>query len=544
MKDPQLSPRLTRRDALRLSGGVAFTTLMPARSMAQENATPSADEGFFPSPIEGVPDAFYRYPENPQPSVAETPGNGGSVSLAFYSDKRIKPREDNQYWQELENRLGVELDITLIPGAAYAERMATMIAGGDFPDMVFILELLYPQATEFMIQGAFADLTDVLSEDARAAYPNLAAFPSYAFDNSTVNGVQYGVPSPTSLQPNVLYYRGDWLSAVGMDAPTNADEFLAMTDAFTNGDPDGNGSSDTYGTSFERLDPFSQRFVHAMFRVGAEGDGWIVNEDGSFTHAIETEEFRQALEFSRELWAAGVCHPDSLTQTSNEIREQLMAGSVGSGPNAFINMNLIRTEATKINPDAEILGLVPPGHDGGQGVAYNIGGFFGRWTIPTSSASDDARVEELIRITNYFGAPFGSEEYTFLVYGIEGVHHEVNDDGSRTLTQTGEEEVINLSLGGLNILYSPNRDEIKYIQDLMAEQTRVGLFSPTVNLYSPTSAEKAGELGQLYIDRKIAIGSGREPLESLDSWIEEWRSRGGDQIRSEYEAAYAEAQQD
>ena len=156
-----------------------------------------------------------------------------------------------------------------------------------------------------------------------------------------------------------------------------------MISTFTTGDPDGNGGADTYGTSFERLDAVSQRFIHSMFRVGAEGNGWIVNDDGSFTHAIETDEFRAALEYAREVWASGACHPDSLTQTSNEVREQLMAGTAGSGPNAFILLNFIRSEAAKVNPNAQIIGLAPPGHDGGEGVAYNIGGWFGQFCIPT-----------------------------------------------------------------------------------------------------------------------------------------------------------------
>jgi putative aldouronate transport system substrate-binding protein len=535
-----LNPRLSRRDALKLAGGAAMASMLPVGASAQD-ATPAAVDGMYPSPIEGVPNAYYKYPA-PFQTVTQTPGSGGTVKLAHLSDVRIKPRDDNQYWQQLEERLGVTLDVTLIPGAAYAERMATMIAGGDFPDLVFLLGLLYPQISEFQIQGAFTDVTAYLDGEARNAFPNLAAMPSYSFENSKLNGVLYGVPSPTSLQPNCLWYRADWLQTVGMAPPTNAAEFLQMIQAFAQNDPDGNGSNDTYGTSFERLDAVSQRFIHSMFRVGAEGDGWIVNPDGTFTHAIETPEFRAALEYAREVWASGACHPDSLTQTSNEIREQLMAGTTGSGPNAFILLHLIRTEAAKINANARIDGLVPPGHDGGQGVAYNIGGWFGQFAIPTPNGQDEARVQELLRICDYFGSPFGSEEYNFLVYGTEGVHHTVNDDGSRTLTQQGTEEVFNPSLGALNVLYSPVQEEIKYIQDLMAAQTRVGLFSPTVNLYSPAAAEKAGELGQMYTDRKIAISTGREGMESLDDWIADWKSRGGDEIRKEYEEAYAQAQ--
>ncbi len=540
MAQQNSSFRFNRRNALKAAGGAAAASIVFPRGTWAQDASPSADAGFFPSPIEGVPNAYYRYPD-PFTTVSTPPGKGGTVKLAHLSDKRIADKADNKYWQELEARPGVTLEITLIPGAAYAERMATMVAGGDFPDLVFVLDLLYPQASEFKVQGAFTDVTQYLDGDARQAFPNLAAMPSYAFENSKLNGVLYGTPSPTSLQPNCLWYRQDWLDTVGLTAPTNADEWLNMISTFTTGDPDGNGGQDTYGTSFERLDAVSQRFIHSMFRVGAEGNGWIVNEDGSFTHSIETPEFRAALEYARSVWSSGACHPDSLTQTSNEVREQLMAGTAGSGPNAFILLNFIRGEAAKVNPNAQINGLVPPGHDGGEGVAYNLGGWFGQFSIPTPNNPDEERINELLGITDYFGAPFGSEEYNFLVYGLEGVHHTVNDDGSRTLTEEGNRDVFNPSLGGLNVLYSPNRDEIGYVQELMAAQTRVGLFSPTVNLYSPTATAKAGELGQLYTDTKIDISTGRSGMDALDTLISDYMSRGGDEIRTEFEEAYAQA---
>ena len=539
---------LTRRDVLRLGGAAALAAAVPGRdACAQADATPAATpaaaDGRLPSPIEGVPDAYYQYPD-PFPTVAEVPGRGGTVRLALLNDKRIASRDDNAYWQELERRLGVRLEVDLIPGAAYGERMATMFAGGDLPDLLHVFTLLSPQQAEFMVQGAYTDLTPYLDGEARQAFPNLAAFPSYAWENSKLNGKLYGVPSPTSLQPNALWYRADWLQKTGLTPPADAAAFLQMVDAFAKNDPDGNGRPDTYGNSFDTVNPFETRFVHAMFRVPAEGDGFgfALRPDGTFVNEIETEEFRAALDYMRQLWATGACHPDSLTQTSTDIREQFIGGQVGSISNAFILLGFMRSELAKVVPDGGVMGLIPPGHDGGRPVTYNIAGFFGQFGIPASVGGDEARLEELLRIANYFAAPFGSEEYTFINYGLEGVHHTVNDDGSRTLTQQGEAEAFPASLGGLNILYDPNREQIQYVQTLMAEQTAFGVTDPTFNLYSPTAAAKKAELQQLYFDRKIAIGSGREPLSALDGWISDWRSRGGDQIRREYEEAYRQAQ--
>lgn len=48
----------------------------------------------------------------------------------------------------------------------------------------------------------------------------------------------------------VTYVKKAWLDNCGLDVPTNYDEYLAMLEAFTTGDPDGNGvNGDTYGVS-------------------------------------------------------------------------------------------------------------------------------------------------------------------------------------------------------------------------------------------------------------------------------------------------------
>ena len=543
---PTNPPRMTRRGVAKLAGASTFA-LTWFRDLAAEEASPAASpavEGMSPSPIEGVPNAYWQYPE-PTTTVDAAPGSGGEVSVLLLTDKQIPDRDDNQYWQELESRLGVTLNMTFLPGAAYAERMAATFAGGDYPDLMNVYTLLYPQVSEFTVQGAFLDLTDYLDDAGRAAFPNLNQLPAYAYQNSRLNGRLYGVPNPTSLQPNGLWFREDWRAALDLPVPTDVTSFQAMLEAFTTGDPDGNGSPDTFGNASDSVNPFETRFVHAMFRVPAEGDGFgfAVQPDGTFVNEIETPEFRTALEYMREMWASGAMHPDSLTDTSGDIREKFIGGQVGSISNAFILLSFMRTELPKVVPTGQVMGLVPPPFDGtGNPVTYNIAGYFGQWSIPTAVNADEARTEELLRLTDYFAAPFGSEEYIFLNFGIEGVHHTLNDDGSRTLTALGETEVFSMSLGGLNVLYDPDRELITYVQSLMAEQTTHGVTDPTFNLYSQTAAEMKGEFQQMYFDNKIAIGSGREPMSALDTWIADWRSRGGEQILAEHEEAYAQAQ--
>ncbi len=50
----------------------------------------------------------------------------------------------------------------------------------------------------------------------------------------------YGMPAARG-NGCVTYVKKAWLDNCGLDVPTNYDEYLAMLEAFTTGDPDGNG---------------------------------------------------------------------------------------------------------------------------------------------------------------------------------------------------------------------------------------------------------------------------------------------------------------
>ena len=551
-----LPSQFSRRRALQLAGvasvaslgatgagaSPAITSQTAALNTAawQAQATPNA-EGVIPSPMPGVPAIYTKYP-TPWQSVSEVPGKGGKVRLFWITDKRIKPRDENTWWQELEQRLGVELDIQMIPGAAYADKIATTIAGGDMPELMQLFTLLSPQQPKFMLQGTYTDLTDILSEENRSAWPNLALIPGYAYTNSRLNGKLYAVPGPFPIEPNAQWYRGDWAEKLGIAQPTNAAEFRAMLEAFTNNDPDGNGSGGTYGTAFEQLNGFDQRFVHGMFRVPVEGDGFRLNDDGTFSYTLETDEFRMALEYSRELWAAGVFHPDSRTMANTDVRDQVIGGAAGGGAIGFVLMNDTRNNLKLVTPEGTLTGIVPPGHDGGQGVNYNIDGYLIQVAIPSSVGKDEEKTRELLGICNYFAAPFGSEEEVFLNFGKEGVHWTQNDDGARTRTTQGEEEVVGTFLGGDSVLFDSNVEQAVEFQTMMYQQAQTGLFSATNPLYSETLATRGAELNQLYIDRRYEIGTGSKGIDAIEQWLADWKSRGGDDIRRELEEAYAESQ--
>jgi putative aldouronate transport system substrate-binding protein len=509
----------------------------PAASVAATSGTarPAASGGKLPSPAPNVPDA-YLTPPAPFKTVAVVPGRGGKVSITKASQRPPAIAHDqNQWWQELDKRVGATLDITLVPLPQYTEKATALIASGDIPDILLISPLSAPDQYKAVQQGAFTDLTPYLTGDALKAYPNLAQYPASAWKNAAIKGKLYGVPRLSLAIGPALLYRQDWAEKLGAPAPKNADDILALFTAMMKSDPDGNGKPDTWALGGQGAD-WSMPFIRGMFRVP---NGWRLNPDGTLTNQIETDEFKQAIAFARKLSEAGVYHPDAATFNKTQATQALIAGKIGGYADALTQLNgdiRTRFEAKKLNPAANLSALVPPGFDGGKGVTYNGTGFGSLAAIPAKQGKDPERTKELLRILDYFSAPFGSEEYNFLNFGIDGVDATVQPDGTRVLSDRGLAEIGELGTVVVPppVFYFPAYPgDAQFMQTAAAQIAAVGIDNPALTAFSPTNAAKSVELNQLGTDRITALITGRDPLTALDQYIKDWKARGGDQIRTE-----------
>ncbi len=521
------------------------TTAAPAAAMTAPTAAPMMAGGMTANVegrlagANGVPDAWTKLPP-PYKTVNAIPGKGGTITgyLINY-DPPPPPRENNRFWQELERRIGAKWEPILQPADGYPEKTAALTASGNLPDITLIVPEQVPDQYRVIRQGAYTDLTPFLTGSELRQYPNLAAFPEYLWKNSAVGGKIYGVPNANNPIPATLHWRKDWAEKLGTPAPKNAEDIARIFTAFSKNDPDGNGAADSFGMGSIAQFIFNLPFFLWMFRVP---NNWRLNPDGTLTNHIETPEFREAVTYMRRLFDAGVFHPETATMNRTQRRDYLVSGKVGANMDSVVNftgLNGFRAEARKVAPVANIVPLVPPGHDGGQPSVHLAPGFFSISAIPARVGRDRERVKELLRVLDFFSAPFGSEERNFLAYGIEGVHHEARPDGNRIINDLGRAERGGLTSGGgpPTSYFSPLPGESKELQDAVAASMATGIQDPTLTAFSAANAMRSGELNQLRIDRIGAIVQGREPLTALDGYVRDWRSRGGDTIRKEFQDA-------
>jgi putative aldouronate transport system substrate-binding protein len=514
-------------------GTIGRSPTPTGRVVAQDAAT----EGKIPSPAPNVPDAYTTRPQ-PFKAVAEPPGADGPLEEinAFQNSFSPPPApyDQNSYWQGLDERLGLRWRPTITPVDTYQAKLAATVAGGDVPDIVWLNLDVVPDQRKLIDQGAYADLTDVLDAEGRKEYPNLARIPDYAWQNSSIEGKIYGIPWTVPLGNFTNFFRRDWAQKLEMASPQNAEDVFRLLEAITKADPNGNGQPDTFAIANEN------RLFDAMFRAP---NNWRLSEDGTLTKDYETAEWKQALAFANRVYQAGFYIPNAQGATFQDLLNALLSGRAAINIGGIVNLPIYRSQLKQTNPDADLYVLVPPGHDGGPPTYHHSQGFYGFWAISGKVGKDDEALRQVLRVVDWFAAPFGSEEHTYKYYGLEGTHHAVGPNGELVLTDKGRNEIgdmYNLMKDELT-LYSPIPGEAQLWQDAIRDMTVVGIQDPTLGLYSPTQAEKASALTEFVDDAIDGFRYGRTPLSEIDAFVEEWRKRGGDQIRQEYEESLQRA---
>ncbi|MFC7619495.1 extracellular solute-binding protein [Microlunatus sp. GCM10028923] len=497
-----------------------------------------AVDGEIKSKLPGLPNAFAKVPDPLRASWPEKPGDGTSMSMfSIIWSPPPPPVGQNPFWTDLNDRLGLELKMVWGPSDAYESKLATLLAGGDLPDVTNLLP--NPIGDKALKQGAFADLTDFLAGDKMQNYPNLAANTAEdAWRNTMINGRVMGVTNPVPAVDTAFIYRGDWAKKIGLSAPpANADEFREFLVAIPKAIPPQNGQT-PYGIG--AFPGSIMAFILAMFRVGPS---WQV-ADGKVVSRIDTPEYEAAITWCRELWAAGGYHPDALALDAQEIKVLGMFNSsqIGIAKGGIGYAFAATSEGRQlIDKHPGTATLLPPGHDGGKPKWVKTSGWFSRWGISAKAAEKPGRVETILRCIDYLSACFGTKEYMANRFGIEGRHWNYNDKREPTPV---DDPTLQAELTGLtqypHAYYYPGTptgysDALAYAEALATD----GYDDPLASLPSEVGDRLGGVLEKITDDYINQIVSGRRPMSDFEAFKTDWHKRGGDQIKADLEKQLA-----
>ena len=485
----------------------------------------------------GVNDGYVAFPRDKlYKSVPTPPGKGGDITTLTQTLFPPPPALDqNAAWQELNKRLNANLKLNIVLNTDYRQRLSTTIAGGELPDMLYIVPI---QSLPQFLQAKCANLTQYLSGDAVKEYPNLAALPTLAWKATVYSSGIYAVPVPRAATGFVLYRNMARMAEVGKAQPTTPDDYKKMLQQLTS--PSANkwalGAS---GSSGSQIGPLNISHFAQMFGVP---NNWRLEPSGKLTRSLETDEFKTAVGFARDAWAAGFYHPNSLTYTNVSSRGDLVAGRFAMLDGAWANYSGWWQMGAANDPPTQIRPQLPIALGGGKPVYWLGVGNFGVTALKAASAD---RLKELLGVLNYLAAPFGSEEGMVLDYGVEGPDFTWDSQNNPVPTRQGQMEVMTpwrYLTAHPEVLYNPS--DATYARTVQSDQQALvaaGVQDPTLGYYSPTDAAKGQTLAQMVSDQLLAIITGRSPLSDLDTLVKDWASQGGEQIRSEYQQALQSA---
>ena len=340
------------------------------------------------------------------------------------------PPDDWAAYQIIHDELNINLTYVIVPTGADGEaKINAVAAANDLPDLFQMVSAnndnrgALLRLVDLGLIAPVEDWMPLMPERTKLHYND-----PLAIDLVTFNGHQYGFPEPPPIPKREgLVIRKDWLDKLGLAVPTTPEELLAVAEAFTTQDPDGNGKDDTYGLGgFLNGQGLGTRFDFIMGAYGVTGV-WNFADPANFGLNVRSDQYPEALAYFKSLVDAKVIDPDWPTLTRDDFRARWKQGSFGIMWEDFAALTN-KSNYTPFDenfPDAEWIPVAAP--KGPNGDAY-YGVYTGRGQIfgVSQKAADEGKGEAIARLLEWMA----TDGYYLLGFGEEGKNFIIDANGN------------------------------------------------------------------------------------------------------------------
>ncbi|MEU4013197.1 extracellular solute-binding protein [Streptomyces pseudogriseolus] len=458
-------------------------------------------------------------------SVPKALGSGGKLTVMspFWG---TPPKDDNPYYTAMNKAVGVDVAWQNQDGVTYDQKLGAVLASSEIPDVVVVPGWNLMGRIPSAVNAKFADLGPYLSGDKVREYPNLAAVPTEAWRRGIFGGQLRGIPMPAPYVTDIApLYRKDLFAKKGYTVPGSPDDFLAWAKEATDAKSKLWACDDMKWTAFN------------IFGVLSGGDKalWWNLEGDKLINRIETEQFLEALEWTRKLYAAGVVHPDAVQgKAGGDAGNRFTAGEV-----LVYNQNISdwwgkTAEQRTQNADFEMEAFDYFGPDGGDPTLWAVqpSNIF---TFVSKKASEQ-QVKDFLALCNFCAAPYGTKEFMLTAYGVEGTDYTLSK-GLPVKTQQGVNEVNGAyDYTGNPAPYIAYPDLPEVTKGMVEWQQRMGAFTKKSSFFGLTVTEPArwSNLADDFEQLEDDVVRGRKKISDVQQAVSDWRSRGGDGLRDWY----------
>ena len=338
-----------------------------------------------------------------------------------------------QWEKAVSEKLGhpITLNINQLDHSDYAGTVSRLLTTGapgdaDYPDALIMSATMFRQYSQ---TGLLWDMADAY---ANAEFQSRVTLPLVNENMKDEEGHLYGF-APTYGNGCVTYVKKSWLDAVGMKAEDikTFDDYYNMLLAFTNNDPDGDGSNGTYGViaaGYGKLDEAPYINYMPEFWQGAYPS--FYEKDGVWVDGFAEQATIDALNRLAKGYADGVIDPDTEEAGTKQAREKWFSAEQSTSEGVFtywagtwlrtLTDNMSKQGVDDELGDDRLVQLAPI-----QEIKDTWGGYINReapvWVITDDQDGSNAR-EQAIFDALLETMLDGDTVQTLWTYGAEDVH--------------------------------------------------------------------------------------------------------------------------
>lgn len=330
---------------------------------------------------------------------------------------------------EYNKKLGITLEVEMPDTDKYYETVQTKIASSDAPNVIEVGSTYYPA---FADKGYLWDMTNAWNDS--TANVKKVADTDYV-DALRIDGKLYGFPLSKG-NGTVTYARGDWMEELGISQPKTYNDFLNMLRKFKT-------KCQIPYTAAGVINAESPYGIYLReFYQNANPD-FYTDASGKYVDGMLQPEMKAALERLRAAYAEGLIDPVIVTNTTNDSKEKLEAGTAGvfnywAGANNLKLQRNIKSTYKKAAKAAE--------ESGDTATAEADKALAEKATIvPLAPIVETKYIERpptALVITNKTKSPLGVYKYLIeyshdggegqmlFTRGVEGIHWQKKEDGT------------------------------------------------------------------------------------------------------------------
>lgn len=520
-------------------------------------------------------------PENDGPMAKYEPAIELTAMKNLYGDERYLPGDDlnNNVWtRAYEEELGIKVNYKwAVAGEGFQQKVTMSIASNDLPDIMTL-----PAKDYFTLAkaGKLADLTPYFDKYASDTLKStLNADGGKQMKTAYVDGKLYGIPQTggSDATADMIWIRQDWLQNLNLSVPETLDDVIEIAKAFRNDDPDKNGVKDTFGIGFQKdLTSGTGSYEGFFAAYHAYGKAWIRGEDGKITYGALKPGMKDALAKLREMFTEDLIDVEFGVKDWKKVGEDIAAGKIGlfygreglpwmSAKDAIVN-----------NPKAEWISVPIVSSDGKPAKpATNV--TMERYFAVRAGVQYP---EALIKIINLFQDRINNPKTTmdmlskFGVDPVSGINFAAYAFGGLDPSEDKPNmyfKQINAVIEGKETVDNIHPEAVRYYNTIknymdngmdkgadplgwnyykflgpesswkiISHYRENNLFerSAWFGLPTKTMSQKGATLDKLQEETFIKILTGSAPVSDYDTFVENWKKLGGDQITEEVNEWY------